>query len=49
MDIIKNNYVLFISIFNFVNILILKFHDKFSNILNIYDKPDNQIKLHLQM
>ena len=30
----------------FVNIFILKFHDKFSNILNIYDKPDNQIKLH---
>ena len=36
---------LFLSLI-FVNIFILKFHDKFSNILNIYDKPDNQIKLH---
>lgn len=30
----------------FINLLILKFHYKFSKVLNIFDKPDNQIKLH---
>ena len=28
------------------NILILKFHYKLSKILNIYDEPDNKVKLH---
>ena len=38
-------FYLFFSLL-IANILILKFHYKLSKILNIYDEPDNKVKLH---